>query len=1175
LRTQGMAHLRTMPSAVAAAALLAASSASGAVDYLQGQSWADPSLGEVLSTADLVAEVKVVLGGQWRAEVLVSSVFNRRGGAEVRAGDIIKIEGFNSFEWNTSYYAMRADESAFLALYHVPPEDEALKLGDERGTWTLPTPSSGRFPLEKGKVVGRFGKSDFLVEIAGDDFRAGLEAYFAPEPRAAARRLAALLLSRSLETRYLGVVLLGELPPGAEDVAAELLGQIARDRNPALRESAAHALASVDGPHASRALVSYMKDADRRVSRTAALAITMMDSSAGAAPALVDWLARSTTSDPERLPAAERDAEVKAQGGVFRFLAMGEWAREATEKERALVTKALLEMVASGRAGVAAVAVRALGWTGAREAVPELVRLFDAEDESLCEEAKRALLMITLSPSCAHKDTFIEWWKEHSDEPRSVWAALALSYAERFLGAQSYEGDVLAGMLIEAARDPRAPWAARSRMARGEGWSRAPLEEMRGPLVFAFAERMLSAYSSSSREKAIKVIVRELDRLGVQGRSFASEFIRASWDTESAPRDAALEALGRWGGPEAVGRLIEELEYSVAPDHKRTAGAALSRLTRRHLGYYSNKGYDLSEERRGLERWQTWWRAARTTWRPYLCPESGAELDAARAVKIIADPRSAADAWEAAARSLASKSGDDLGNRKRLGALARLTRSSDRRDRAVAAALMGLRAEPGSSDPLVKLLADDEPFVRLQAAWALGRALRGTAKAPDELVRIAAKDIPPPDESDSGDEAAEPVPFGEGPDLAPARRAAGIEQVTALHALGKIGGDEALGCLRSAARSSDASLAVEAAWALDACGGRAADEALLELVAHEYSGTREMAARALARRRPEGTIKAVSKALRPEAYYNSFALTEALIRAASPGDAGLLAKLMDPMEETVTGTVARVLSERPGPEAVGGLVAALRMGGYTTRYHCVRALSKLGESGRLPREARAVASDALAERLMDFDSLVSSSSASALEHAGTPSAAPSLFRYLASLASPDPRALGAAAKLGGASGIRLVLDRIDGGEWADMYFGLGALKYARPGPGDPDNPIFRALIKAWRDPESQFQDVAAESLRAMGPGPIPALVVLLREGDVDTRRRTAALLGELAGGVGAPAALRALVGAVASDDQALAWIADRALARALRTRPLLRFRSTPEERAGASRNWAGHFRTRR
>jgi HEAT repeat protein len=1162
--------------------LFAASAASGAVDYLQGQSWTDPSLGEILSTADLVAEVKVVLGGQWRAEVEVVRVFRKRnssgrGGGGARpgdmVGDVILVEGFNSFEWNTSYYALRADESVILALYHVPPDEEALKIDDARGTWTFPTPASGRFPLEQGKVVGRFGKSEFLVEIAGDDFRSGLEAYFAPDPKTAARRLAALLLSRALETRYLGVVLLGEVPAGAEDVAAELLGQIARDKNPALRESAAHALAAAGGPHAARALVPYIKDADRRVSRTAALALTQAKSSAGAAPALVDWLARSTATDPTRLPAAERSPEVQAQGEIFRFLAEGEWAREATGDEREHVTRALLEMVASGRAGVAVVAVRALGRAGAREAVSELVRLLDAENTSLREEAKSALLMITLSPACARKEAFLEWWRLHGTDPRSAWVASALALVERFLGMQSYDGDMLAGMLIGASRDPRAPWAARSRMAKGEGWSGAPLEEMRGPLVFAFAERMLSSYSSTSREKAIEAIGRELERMGAQGRSFAPELCRASWDVESEPRDAALEALGRWGDREAVGRLIEELEYSIASDHKKTAGAALSRLARRHLGYYSNKGYDLTEERRGIERWRVWWHAARSTWRPDRPPGPVPSMKAARAAEVITDPRAPPDAWEAAARSLASTAGGGVASSERRVALQRLSRSRGPRERAVAAALMGLRAERDSSRWLLRLLADDEPSVRIQAAWALGRALRGTADPPEALVEIAAKDIPPPDAETGPDEPPPTVadPFAAGPAATLTRRAAGVEQVTALHALGKIGGAKALECLRAAARSSDGSLAAEAAWALDACPGRRMDEALLELVARDDQHARELAARALARRRPAGTVGTIAGVFKPGDYYQSFALTEALIRAATPRDAGLLAKLIDPMNETGTYAATRALSEHPGPAAAPALIAGLAQGGYSTRFYCVRALMKLGESGGLDPRARAAASDALAERLLDFDTLVSSAAATALEHAGTPSAAPALFQYLGTQDPPNPRAFGAAVRLGGTAGLRLVHARIRGGEWADMYFGLAALRYARPGPAGRGDPALDALVKAWRDPESQFQDVAATSLRAIGPAAVPSLLRDLREGGPDTRRRAAALLGEIGRGLGGADAWRALVGAVASDDEALAWIADRALARALKTRPLVRVRSTPEERAGAARAWAARL----
>jgi HEAT repeat protein len=1158
--------------------IAAPSSASGAVDYLQGQSWTDPPLGEILSTADLVAEVKVVIGGQWRAEVEVLRVLKKRaragarsgGAADELIGDVIAIEGFNSFEWNTSYYALRADELAVLALYYVPPGEADLKGGDARGTWALPTPSSGRFPVEHGKVIARFGKSDFLVEIESGDFRSGLEAYFAPDPKLAARRLAALLLSRALETRYLGVVLLGELPPGGEDVAAELLGQIAKDANPALRESAAHALGGVGGPHASRALVPYMGDADRRVSRAASLALVKAKSSEGAAPALVEWLARSTGADPKRVPQTERTSEVQAQSAVFRFLAEGDWVREASAPEREKVTRTLLDMVASRRAAVAAVAVRALGRSGAREAVPEFVRLLDAEDTSLREEAKSALLAITLSPACSRRDAFLEWWKEHAEKPRSAWVAMALAYAERFLAMQTYDGDALGGMLIGASRDPRAPWAARARMAKGAGWSGAPLDEMRGPLILAFAERMLTSYSSSTRAKAIEAMLRELERLGVPGptrATFAPEFVRASWDVESSGRDAALTALGTCGEREAVGRLLEELEYSVASDHKRTAGAALSQLTRRHLGYYSSKGYDLSEERRGVERWRTWWRDARSTWRGEAEDESPAPaqpIPPARALELISDPRTEADVWTTAARALVRTSDGGAADLATRGALQRLARSRDGCSRAVAAALMGLRAERESERLLLRLLGDENPFVRLQAGWALGRVLRGTRAPPAALVAVAAKDIPPP--------PAEPAAAD--PATTYARPAPGVEQVTAIHALGKIGGVEALRILREAAVSSDGSLATEAAWALDACEGSGADHALLELVARDESGSREFAARALARRRPRGAVEAIAGVFEPTDYYESFALTEALIRTATARDAGFLAKLIDPNNESATYSAVRALAEHPGPEAADVLISTVSQGNYSTRFYCVRALKKLGEEGGLGPRERAAASDALVERLSDFDSLVSSAAASALEHAGSASAATPLFQYLGNMDPPNPRAFGALARHAGPAGVRYVRNRVRDGEWADGYFGLAALRHARPGALGPDSPTLATLVKAWRDPESQFQDVAATSLRTIGPAALAPLLADLRGGDLDTRRRAAALAGDIARGMGGADAWRALAGAVGSEDDAIAWIADRALARALQRKPLLRLRSSTRERADAARAWAGVLRPR-
>ena len=162
-----------------------------------GRSWDDPPLRELLTQADLVAECRVLVAGQFRAIVRPVRVF--KGEAQ----DAITVEGFNSYEWNTAYYTMREGDVMTLALF-TP--------GGPDGTYTLAAPSAGRFPLDKGRVLARLGKAEFLVEIPADDFRSGVEAYFADEKGGAARRLGEMLSSDSLETRYLAIILLGELP---------------------------------------------------------------------------------------------------------------------------------------------------------------------------------------------------------------------------------------------------------------------------------------------------------------------------------------------------------------------------------------------------------------------------------------------------------------------------------------------------------------------------------------------------------------------------------------------------------------------------------------------------------------------------------------------------------------------------------------------------------------------------------------------------------------------------------------------------------------------------------------------------------------------------------------------------------------------------------------------------
>ncbi|MHC4502783.1 MAG: HEAT repeat domain-containing protein [Planctomycetota bacterium] len=423
---------------------LASSGALAASPYgPEGKSWTDPPLGEVLSSADVVAECRVVVGGQWRAEVELVRVLGASADSRASQGDVVTVEGHNAFEWNTAHYAMRADDSAILAL---------SRSGD---VYTLPTPSSGRFPVEHGRIVGRFGGAKFLVEIPLDAFRAALEAYFA-EPLEATRRLGRLAASAALETRCLALVLLGELRPGAEDVAAALLEPLARDPNPALREVAAHALGRLGGPHAAKALASFLTDADPVVARAAALAVCEAKSSRGAIRELFAWLARSVADETS----ARRKEDIEAQGAVFRFLAEEDWEEEAGPEERAAVVRGLVEMIASGRTAVCIVAARALGMIGAKEAVPGLIRLLDAEDMRLREEARSALLMITVSPLAARRDEMTRWWHGHKDEPRRRWVARALALAERSLAVDTYEAGMTGMMILIASRDPLAPWTA-------------------------------------------------------------------------------------------------------------------------------------------------------------------------------------------------------------------------------------------------------------------------------------------------------------------------------------------------------------------------------------------------------------------------------------------------------------------------------------------------------------------------------------------------------------------------------------------------------------------------------------------------------------------------------------------------------------------------------------------
>jgi HEAT repeat protein len=1128
---------------------LIASSALAASPYgFTGHSWDDPPLAEILQTVDVVCEVRCLVGGQWRGEVEPVRVF--RG----RPSRVLTVEGINSHEWNTAYHALRADEREVLCLYRAA--------GD---LYSLPTPSSGRFPVSHGKVLVRFGEGGFLVEVPADEFRAGLEAYFLSDsklegPRRAAEALKALLSTGGLEARYLAIELLGDLPPGAGEEATRLLAPLSRGPNPALREAAAKALGRVGGPGAAKALAAFVTDGDPVVAKAAALAVCETDA-AGAARELAAWLSRVSAEEESGRRSPRKD-DLEAQAKVFVFLAEGGWRKGAGPDEVRAVVRELVEMIASGRKSRARLAARVLGHLRAREAAPGLMRLLEAEDEDLRREAASALVAITLEPRAGDAEFVREWWAEHKDEPTGAWVKRALDAAREALAGGTYEGEVRARAIFAAARDPLGAWAARERLAEGGGWPGAPLGEIGGPLVAPFAELRLAAPSPVGRAAATETLAGVAESFPGAARAFRNAFLLASYDTDSDVRTAALAALGRSGDLVDAARLVDEMDRGLDSASRRAAADAVRRLAGRRFGFYLSRGFVLEEER-GLERWKLWLgeaenagarRAGRRPARGH--PPTDEPAREAR----LADPDP--DVWLPAARAFLG-AGDEPRER-----IERLSRAPDTRLRAIATSLLGLRAEPGSAPTLLERLSDDEPFVRAQAVRALGVALKGSGKPPEaflDIGRAALVDEPAgDDEAGPGDEDEDLPPSIADPwsvDVS-VRSSVTVLQALALHALGRIGGDEGLEVLAACLRSGRSGLARPAAWALGCFPGEAADELLMEAVRQPDYLVREIAASALALRRPGGAAAALVDALRLADYWQAFALTDALARAARPEDAAVVATLLEPADERAAVAAAYTLARTPGPGASEPLVRALERGGPTVRYYAAKALGETGRLGLLDEEARAAAARGLAARLYDFDPSVASAAAAALEHAGDATAAEALLDYLRAWDPPNYRALGALVRFGGEEGLARALEAAESGTWAAKYFAVHALRYA------PTEEALTAVVEKWRDPESPFQEVAERTLAAAGEAAVPRVAALLGGADRDARRRAAVLLGKI-GGEGAS---RALVGALASDDAVLAWLAERALAGGEEEEPALAPDSSPAERRKAHEAWSRRLR---
>jgi HEAT repeat protein len=1118
---------RRIAAATVLAMLLASHRGIGATPSgTTGQSWTDPPLGEILRTADLVAEVKVFIGGQFAAYVDVIRTF--RGSVREKT---VRIEGFNSYEWNTAYYSLREGESFVMALY---------RSGD---VYCLATPSAGRFPMDNGRVIGKFGVGKFLVEIPGDDFREALTAFYRADPASAAGALGRLLQSGGIETSYFATVLQGELasmePRAADEAVRALLG-VARHDNSALREAAVASLGRIGTPTAATALAAFVTDAEWSVSLAAVRAVCKTGA-AGAGRELVAWLDRAALRDRKRTRRPDTDS-LKAQGEVFQFLATGDWLKEAGDNERMAVVRGMIEIVASAEPARARVAARVLGRMGAVESIPSLALMLDAEDAQLREEAAGALTAITLSPEAVSKSRFAAWWQRHKDEPRRRWIAAGLELARASLAMNTYEGDSLGRALLAIAADPAAPWIVRDRLTKGTGWRGLPVDRLEGPLIAPFVELLLTSQSSTIRAEAIASVSRIQRQYPSSRRAFLPSLISLTTDAEADVRVAALKTLEGSANRTAAGVAMQELVGGTDSSSRKAAAATLRELTGKYFGFHISRGYDLFEEEGGLDRWRTWWAATKDTLtpRPSLPRKTPAPLGGVDTLLKLASQEPAD--WLHAAAHLASE------NEGAASSLVTAARSPHGRTRAIAASIMGLRADPELGTAAIKLLDDNEPMVRLQAIWALGCCLAGTAEAPEKLIELARVEIGPADEDEP-----DPVPEDDFPpsmtglepyhDRPASTPTLSPIQAQALMALGKIGGAQAVELLGAASLSGSGDVAGCAAYSLALVQGSRADDALRTLLRKSsMSSTRDIAARTLAMRPSRETVKALIEVAAQIDRWYSYPLMNALGRIVRPHDAALVATHLDPESESASVAATYALSREPGALAIPGLVNILENGLSTPRYYAAKALQKLGERDMLPAGLRTVCSQALVLRLGDYDTTVSSAAAAALEYAGEASAGEALLRYIEQFTTPDHRAFGAVARHGGAPGQAFVFQQLTNESWSSKYFALRALRYAA------SQQAIEVLIKQWRDPESPYRAIAALSLAERGPRAVAELAEILRRGDAAEKRRAAILLAHFE----TPSANLHLRRAAASVDPDLARAAEIAirLRRTLTARPV-------------------------
>jgi HEAT repeat protein len=1067
----------------------------------------DPGFENSVRAADVIAEVEILAGGPFRSVARAGKIFK----GDLPKSQTFELEGYNSFNWDTAHQGFATGSRHILFLSRTGREDVFAPL----------TPAASRLSIQQEGVLLELGDPPFRVPVRKAAFEEGLALLLEANDSGKAPERAQGFLQKlwddgDIESRYLTVAMAGAL---RDPRAGALLIAAGRDKVLKLRLSAISALGRVKSPETVRALRIFLKDEKPPVAREAARVLAENGDSASL-PELLEWVRRHVIASGGGAPAKLSDAErAKAESVAFEILIMA--LDIGPLLDRARLSPPLFEIARSKHEKLATAALVVLGEIAQQQDIPLLFELADDPAFDWRQQATAVLQRVVLKRFKSAGE-FREWWAKNGaafgeDKRREQTEAFVKALASANDPDQrKFLLDMLRASPGEIALVSAAPF-----LLENDSLGGINSEDMlvwKTALTAPYLIERLGRDTASDRQYALLALAR-LCRSQPRLKASLWPLVRAGLaEPESGYRRIAESAAGHMAQPEALGALLDSLEYFGS--HTSTeAGRAVFELSCRTLGLSSAEPPD--EAKAALRRLRGWWRGAEKNGRsvsplPPVTKSFGVDLDPAeRAAKLEAMLLSADSRVAGAAFSFVfaeRPAGDALWQR-----MSAMPRQRDKAHGVLAqigggsALKAGLVARLTSSDesalvralclPVLASLSDAPGKGEALAAWLRGPAQKAT----------------------------------------PGWRRLGVI------CLGMIDNDPAsLACLREIliaaldARESDLLAMFSDKPGGDAfqmlrpcmialCARTDSTPLLVEALQKTASSSaREMAARALSIRRHRPAIGQMLKVIEKSEYLEWRELSQIITPLLNGDDAAALRGMLDSKEKAVRNAGAWLLAARPeigADEATArALISALSDDSEHVRYFAAQAAGKRRLQGAV-KELRRL--------LSDPEDSVRAGAAQALGLIADKAGCEQVSELYEKEWRPDARWLRALAVGGTAEQFELLLKAANSSLYAEQHEAIAALGAAARPAG------FEVLLKIFRNDESSMQTLAADALAERGDEAVNALKTDLAGADRVARARALHLLSR----INTPASRSVLTAAANDKDETIRALAQFALGR--------------------------------